>query len=183
MLTKGQIAKSVERKHNRNKSSVVALYKLLLKVWNGEELAPPSLVSACRTQASLARLKITEKGIHPVSLNTLKTVASGVVEVGGWRRLDELREQIKRQCNASADKIGSTKLTPLASKTNEIRELKLKLEKAQRTRAALNRAYFDAVTLLRSISIKDAEAREKLRRHEAAFGEQFGLRAMSGGAS
>jgi hypothetical protein len=176
MLAKGQLAKSVALQHEANKKSVRALFTLLRKADVSTSRISTLLSDACENQQRLAELTILEHGVHRMSLNTLKSVANIVIEDGGWKKIDELRRRIRfRRANHSR-RVKSR----LQRRINKLSEMNSKLEEAFRIRSVMNRAYFDAISILRSQATNDTIIRQKLERHFATYGDAMGIRIVDG---
>lgn len=139
-------------------------YKLLLKYENNISGAPLKIVSACKSQGALAKLDMQDNKIVPVSLNNLKNWSNIVVEDGGWDRIENLRSKIFKESKKK-------KNDETVKKTNEfkVNELKDCLNKSERERLSLERAYFELFEILRNHAIKTPKLRFQLDRHTAMF--------------
>ncbi len=135
---------------------------------------PHEIVEICKRQSRLAAWSVPSRNIRPVSLNTLKAAADREIEEGGWDRLNAVRLSVARHSvNRPASRADA--------QTAEINRLHNLLDEAARTRAMLNRAYFDALTLLQAAAVRDEPLSTQLERHNATFKDVFGLRVVSGG--
>lgn len=177
MLSKGKVAPSIDRMKKRNDVSTEALYELLAEASKAPALATPKLLAACMNQSTLASFELREFGVINMSLNTLKASANRRIP-GGWRRLDELRRNVRSN---------TVKTTEVRNKTSsdnrklEVQLLKERLDHAIRTRAILLRAYMDALTILRGAALKDELTSNQLERHSATFAPALGLPVTKGG--
>lgn len=133
------------------------------------------LVAACANQASITAYVCTLVPNCECSLNTLKKFAAIAIEPGGWDQFDNLRRKILES------KTGRSKRSVEHAERGktELEFLRAKLDAAQRTRANLNRAYLDALGILRAAAKWDEEMAGKLARHSATYSKVLSLRAIN----
>lgn len=148
-------------------SSAYARYKLLSEAIAQKGSVPAELLTACRTQSSLAEFESKDLGITGISLNSLKAAAELVVEDGGWARLDELRRQIKGTKTAPHP--------PKQKRLSQSRRATNDLDSADRGRLLIGRAYLDLLSLIRAASGRDEELASKLKRHMDMWRDQLSL--------
>lgn len=181
MLKKGERAKSTDKRLEHNKASAHARYKLLRSALKHPRKAPSELVKACDSQHTLAALDLSQHGIHPMSLNTLKAVADLVVEEGGWAALDSLRRQLREHVSQQGMNKGKPKSFTRKAQAEKIRKLRHQLELERRARIILTRAYTEALKMLHDTAKTDDTLANRLARHSATFGISSGFQVISGG--
>lgn len=156
-----------------NDRSAMERYRYLSALVDRKDV-PSAIVEMCRSQSRLAAWNVPERNISPMSLNTLKAAADREIEDGGWANLNALRLQIARTPRQRS-------VSRVDAQSSEIKRLRTRLDESARARAVLNRAYFDALTLLQASAARDEVLAAQLERHNATYQEVFGLRIVTGG--
>lgn len=180
MLKRGEIAQSILRRRDRNRDSTKKCYRLLTGFVDGKRTIPEAIVSACGSQGALAALSMPEKGIHKLSLNTLKGAAVAVITdgQGGWKELNRVRKIVweigQEQKGRRRNRVKRRK----EGASDKAKENALLLEQSIRARAALTRAYSELLNITRHVAKKNPEISQRLKRHLAAFGD-LGFRSVS----
>jgi hypothetical protein len=65
-------------------------YGLLKKALNEKASVSMEFLLSCKSQGTLSALTLNNK-ITPISLNTLKYYAEILPEIGGWKKMDDMR--------------------------------------------------------------------------------------------
>jgi hypothetical protein len=151
------------------RNNTLARYKLLEKALQGGKKIPAALLKACLSQGGLAKLSMPSEGIEPMSLNTLKTKASEVIEEGGWEKLDEMRVAYLNADRPAA--IAATKDKPSQAEglKSKLQELEGALEAERRYRIRLQVAYDSLLTRMRSVAKIDPDLTHFINRHVTGF--------------
>lgn len=155
-----------------NSKAALERYRYLCAIVERKTI-PADIIKICRSQSRLAAWSFPQRRIFPVSLNTLKAAADREIEDGGWAGLDGIRLKVSKIQRKSS-------ISRVDRQAAEIKRLRNQLDESVRIRATLNRAYFDALTLLQAAVTRDVSLAAQLERHTATFGEALGLRVLSG---
>ena len=151
------------------RSNTLARYKLLEKALLGGKKIPAALLKACISQGGLAKLSIPSEGIEPMSLNTLKTKASEVIENGGWEKLDEMRVAYLNADRPPAIAATKDKPTQVELLKSRVHALERSLEAERRYRIRLQVAYDNLLTRMRSVAKSDPDLAHFINRHVTGF--------------
>lgn len=151
------------------RSNTLARYKLLEKALQGGKKIPVALLKACLSQGGLAKLSVPSEGIEPMSLNTLKTKASEVIEEGGWEKLDQMRVAYLNADRPAAIAVIKGKPSQAEGLKSKLQELEDALEAERRYRIRLQVAYDNLLTRMRSVANTDPDLTHFINRHMTGF--------------
>ncbi len=134
---------------------------------------------ACESQGGLAELSYPSDGVRAMSLNTLKAVAHRLEPDVSWEVIDKKRRFLRDYYHRSEAASSCAEKAKPGDKTRRLNSVLL--EKANRQRAILNRAYFDALRLLRLVAANDPSVASQLERHVATYGADLGIQVVNSG--
>lgn len=150
-------------------NSSIARFRLLARALEGKSTIPSELLTACRSQGGLASLDIPSEGITAMSLNTLKKCADTLIEIGGWEKLDKMR-QIFSETRKNARKLTVSKSVSRIEKLGlSATEIKTSLDTERRYRIRLQVAYEELLTKVRSLANTDPDLANYVNRHTTGF--------------
>lgn len=125
------------------------------------------LINNCKSQADLASVERKSVGIQPMSLNTFKKYANEILD-GGFKEIDRLRRTLK---NYKQNKPASKKLRL----KDDLERIKDRLDKAERTRAILIKAYSELNQITLDLLANTPKYQNEYERHKKLYAAHFGL--------
>lgn len=124
------------------------------------------LISKCSDQSSFARVERKSIGVTPMTLNTYKKYAEDNIQ-GGFQEIERVRKKLKNKY---------IKPLPKSTETGKsIDNYKQKLEKAERARAILIRAYVDLNSICLDAISRSPEFQYDFNRHKKLYETYFKL--------
>lgn len=125
------------------------------------------LISKCASQSALAAIDRKSAGITPMTLNTLKKYSEENIDKG-FEEIDRLRKELKK-----------LKVQNKKSKTQKQKEsissYKDRLDKAERSRAILIRAYNELNEICMDAIARSPQYQYDYNRHKNLYGKYFGI--------
>lgn len=153
------------------RNSIECLYRFLKPEIESEEGTPKWIYEACATQESLARLTRQDENIIGMSVNTFKKYCDEYLP-GGFAEIDSIRKTLSREGNQRNKK-------PVKVARNPDVSYKRKLDKADRERAMLIRAYWDLNKILLDALPHAPLGEIEYRKHQEIYGKYMSLTMVS----